>query len=73
LSLCATAHPLYTRFANIFGASVSEAATRPAGAKAPASTAERCAVARAFRRDYGVRLPMLVDAVRAPPRASLSF
>ena len=38
---------------------------RPVDVKAPASTAERCAVARAFRHDYGVRLPMLVDAVRA--------
>jgi hypothetical protein len=27
--LCTTAHPLYTRFAGIFGASVSEAAMRP--------------------------------------------
>jgi hypothetical protein len=29
LSLCATARPLSTRFANIFGASVSEATMRP--------------------------------------------
>jgi hypothetical protein len=29
LSLCTTAHPRYTRFANTFGASVSEAAMRP--------------------------------------------
>jgi hypothetical protein len=29
LSLCATARPLYTRFANIFGASISETAVRP--------------------------------------------
>ena len=28
-SRCATAHPLHTRFANIFGASISEAVTRP--------------------------------------------
>ena len=29
LSLCTTAHPLHTRFANIFGTSVSEATMRP--------------------------------------------
>ena len=29
LSLCTTAHPLYTRFANIFGASISETTMRP--------------------------------------------
>jgi hypothetical protein len=29
LSLCTTAHPLYTRFTNIFGASISEATMRP--------------------------------------------
>jgi hypothetical protein len=28
-SLCTTAHPLYTRFANIFGASISETTIRP--------------------------------------------
>jgi hypothetical protein len=29
LSLCTTAHPLYTGFANIFGASISETTMRP--------------------------------------------
>ena len=29
LSLCTTAHPLYTKFANIFGTSVSKATMRP--------------------------------------------
>ena len=29
LSLCTTAHSLYTRFANMFGASISEAPVRP--------------------------------------------
>ena len=29
VSLCTTAHPIYTRFASIFGASISEAAMRP--------------------------------------------
>ena len=29
LSLCTTAHPLHTRFANIFGASVPETTMRP--------------------------------------------
>jgi hypothetical protein len=29
LSLCNTAHPLQTRFANIFGASISDNATEP--------------------------------------------
>ena len=29
LSLCTSAHPLYTRFANIFGASISEPTMRP--------------------------------------------
>jgi hypothetical protein len=29
LSLCTTAHPLYTRFTKIFGASISETTKRP--------------------------------------------
>jgi hypothetical protein len=29
LSLCTSAHPIYTRFANIFGASISEPTMRP--------------------------------------------
>jgi hypothetical protein len=29
LSLCAATHPLYTRFTNVFGASISETAMRP--------------------------------------------
>jgi hypothetical protein len=38
LSLCTTAHPLYTRFTNIFGTSISEATMRPN----PTSRSSRC-------------------------------
>jgi hypothetical protein len=34
LSLCTTAYPLYTRFANIFGASISETTMRPSPSSA---------------------------------------
>jgi hypothetical protein len=48
-SLCTTAHPLYTRFAYIFGASISEATMRPDPRSVPRVPAGR-RVRRATRR-----------------------
>jgi hypothetical protein len=53
LSLCTTAHPLYTGFTNIFGASIFEATTRPNSRRA-AANAKVSHTLDAARAQYGV-------------------
>jgi hypothetical protein len=64
---CATTHPLYTRFTNRFGISISETTTRPKPACKPAPA--RAALARAFVAAgvHGTYLPRARGSVRILP------